>query len=148
MSANYLRRIMMKEKMKASVAYSTVAKSVALVALSVIAVLAATSAQARPIYVQDVQYVQVTPQVAIAQPRVVAQRPVRSVKVRPVQARPVYVRPVAVQLIVIDGPRYSPGRIYYINGRAYVNGHRYYGKRGHRHGHGHGHHRSYQHGQR
>jgi hypothetical protein len=103
--------MMMKEKMKTSAVYSTLANSVAFVALSAIAFLVATSAQARPLYVQDVQYVQDNPQVVIAQPRVVVQRPVRSVKVRPVQARPVYVRPVAVQLIVIDGPRYSPGRI-------------------------------------
>lgn len=44
--------------MKASAIYSTIAKSAALAALAVTVLVGATTAQARPHYIHDVQYVQ------------------------------------------------------------------------------------------
>jgi hypothetical protein len=137
--------------MKTSAIYSNIAKSVAkstaIAALAVTALAGATTAQARPHYIQDVQYVQVAPQLVITPPQLVVQAPVY---VHPRHARPVYVQPVVVQQPVQYAPRFVPGRIYYINGRPFLNGHPYrgYGKvrhherHGHHgdgHGHGHGH---------
>jgi hypothetical protein len=121
--------------MKASSIYSTIAKSAAIAAVAVTALVGATSVQARPYYIQEVQYVQVAPQVVITPPQLIIQAPVR-----PVHVAPVYTNPVVVQQVVNHPHRFIPGRIYYINGRAYLNGHRFYGKRGngHRHGHGNG----------
>lgn len=135
--------------MKASVIYSTIAKSAAFAAIAVTALVGATSAHARPHFIQDVQYVQVSPQVVISAPQIVITPPQLQVQapvyVQPGYATPAYVRPVVVQRFVNHGPRFVPGRIYYINGRPFLNGHPYRGhgkKRGHNkhfeHGRGHG----------
>ena len=133
--------------MKASSIYSTFAKSAALAALAVTALVGATTAQARPHYIQDVQYLQVSPQLVITPPQLIVQAPVY---VHPRQVyqqhpRPAYVQPIVVQEPVQYAPpyptRYVTGRIYYIDGRPFLNGHPYrgYGKVRHHKHHGHGH---------
>jgi hypothetical protein len=99
-----------------------------LATLAVIALVGATAAQARPHYIQDVQYVQVAPQVVITPPQLLVQTPVF---VQPAHVRHAHVQPVLVtQPVVVATPRFVPGRIYYINGRPFLNGHPY---RGHGH---------------
>ena len=119
--------------MKASSIYSTIAKSAALAALAVTALVTATSAQARPHYYQDVQYVQGGAQLVITPPQLVIQAPLPQVYVAPAVVYPRHAVGVPVKAPVY-GPRYVRDRIYYINGRAYMNGHRYYA-RGHAYGH-------------
>jgi hypothetical protein len=117
--------------MKTSAIYSTLAKSAAkstlLAALAVTALVGATAAQARPHYIQDVQYVQVAPQVVITPPQLVVQTPVfvQPAHVRPSHVYPSHVRPVVVQHQAVYGHRFVPGRIYYIHGRPFLNGHPY-----------------------
>ncbi len=108
--------------MKASSIYSKIAKTAALATLAAGALVVSTASQARPQYIQDVQYVQVAPQLVITPPHVVVQAPVY---VAPVVRHP---RPV-----VLGSAAYVPGRIYYVNGRPYLNGHPYV--RGHAYGH-------------
>lgn len=153
--------------MKASAIYSSIAKSVPLVALAATALIVATTAQARPHYVQDVQYVQISPQLVITPPQLVVQAPVQSVYPRHVYPSHVFPRHVNTQPVV-TAPVYVPpqpiyyrtnfilGQIYYVDGRPFLNGHPYYGhghKRhkvkhfdkhgdkhfGKHHGYGHGH---------
>ena len=126
--------------MKQSVIYSklaktaarTVARTATLAALAATAIIGVTTAQARPHYVQDVQYVPGGAQVVITPPQVVIQAPLPQVYVAPpvVHPRQAVVVPVNPP---VYGPRYVRDRIYYINGRAYMNGHRYV--RGHAYGH-------------
>ena len=126
--------------MKQSAIYSklakTVAKTAALAGLAVTA-LVATTAQARPHFIQDVQYVQGGAQLVITPPQLVIQAPLPQVYVAPVQ--PVYPRHVLVQPQPQPQPQpvytttYDQGRIYYIQGRPYLNGHPYV--RGHGNGH-------------
>ena len=118
--------------MKASSIYSTIAKSAAVAALAVTALVTAASAQARPHYIQDVQYVQGGAQLVITPPQLVIQAPLPQVYVAPsvVYPRQAVVVPVNPP---IYGPRYVRDRIYYVNGRAYMNGHRYI--RGNAYGH-------------
>jgi hypothetical protein len=112
----------------------TAAKTAALAALAVTA-LVATTAQARPHFIQDVQYVQGGAQLVITPPQLVIQAPLPQVYVAPVQpvynqpvyAQPVYPRHVLVQPQPVYTTTYLPGRIYYINGRPYLNGHPYRG---------------------
>jgi hypothetical protein len=87
--------------------------------MAVTALVVSTSAQARPHYIQDVQYVQVAPQVVITPPQLLVQAPVL--------VQPAHVRPVVVQQVVNHGPRFVPGRIYYINGHPFLNGQPYRG---------------------
>jgi hypothetical protein len=108
--------------MKVSSIYSKLAKTAALATLAAGALVVSTASQARPQYIQDVQYVQVAPQLVITPPQLVVQAPVY---VAPVVRHP---RPV-----VLGSVAYVPGRIYYINGRPYLNGHPYV--RGHAYGH-------------
>ena len=121
--------------MKQSAIYSklakTVAKTAALATLAVIA-LVATTAQARPHFIQDVQYVQGGAQVVITPPQLVIQAPLPQVYVAPEAVYPRHAVVVPVNAPVY-GPRYVRDRIYYINGRAYINGHPYV--RGNAYGH-------------
>lgn len=136
--------------MKASSIYSTIAKSAAktatLAALAVTALVSAATAQARPHYYQDVQYVQGGAQLVISPPQLVIQAPLPQVYVAPalpVYTQPVYQRHVRVVTQPVYTTTYAPGRIYYIQGHPYLNGHPYrgHGKNRHhdRHGHGKGH---------
>lgn len=138
-----------------SAIYSKLVKTAALAFLGVTAFIAATTAQARPHYYQDVQYVQGGAQLVITPPQLVIQAPLPQVYVAPaprVYAQPVYAQPVYPRHVrVLPQPVYSttyyPGRIYYINGRPFLNGHPYRGhgklrhheRHGHGHGYGHGH---------
>ena len=117
--------------MKAISIYAKVAKTAAFSALAMTAWVA-TTAQARPHYIQDVQYVQGGAQVVITPPQLVIQAPLPQVYVAPpvVYPRQAVVVPVNPP---VYGPRYVRDRIYYINGRAYMNGHPYV--RGHAYGH-------------
>lgn len=128
--------------MKASSMYLKFAKTAALavsalLSLSVAIGLMSSAAQARPHFVQDVQYVQVAPQLVITPPQVVIRAPVY---VAPVilPAHPPAYAPVSAP---IYAPRYVRGHIYYINGRPYMNGYPHYRRHPHQrhHGHGHGH---------
>jgi hypothetical protein len=145
--------------MKASSIYLSIvrsaSKSAFVAALAVTALVTAPTAQARPHYYHDAQYVQGGAQLVISPPQLVIQAPLPHVYVAPVQ--PVYTQPVYTQPVyprhvrVLPQPVYSttyylPGRIYYINGYPYLNGHPYrgYGKKHHhvkhfKHGHGYGH---------
>jgi len=117
--------------MKAISIYAKVAKTAAFAALAMTAWVA-TTAQARPHYIQDVQYVQGGAQVMITPPQLVIQAPLPQVYVAPpvVYPRQAVVVPVNPP---VYGPRYVRDRIYYINGRAYMNGQRYV--RGNAYGH-------------
>ncbi len=117
--------------MKANSIYAKLAKTTALATLAVSA-LVATTAQARPHYIQDVQYVQGGAQLVITPPQLVIQAPLPQVYVAPTVVYPRHAVVVPVNAPVY-GPRYVRDRIYYINGRAYMNGHRYI--RGHAYGH-------------
>jgi hypothetical protein len=130
--------------MQASSMYSKLAKTAAVAVSATLAVTAlmVSTAHARPYYVQDVQYVQVAPQLIITPPQVVIQAPVYQAPVYvapPVRyARPVVIAPVVAPVLVptyapVYGARYVQGRIYYINGRPYLNGYPYV--RGHAYGH-------------
>ena len=117
--------------MKVTSIYAKVAKTAAFAALAMTA-LVVTTAQARPHYIQDVQFVQGGGQVVITPPQVVIQAPAPRVYVAP----PVVVQRQTVLVPVnppVYGHRYVRDRIYYINGRAYMNGQRYI--RGHAYGH-------------
>jgi hypothetical protein len=139
--------------MMQSAIYSKLAKTAALAVVGLTALIAAGTAQARPHYYQDVQYVQGGAQLVITPPQLVIQAPLPHVYVAPVQpvyAQPIYTQPVYPRHVrVLPQPVYSttyyPGRIYYINGYPYLNGHPYrgHGKKHHhvkhfKHGHGHG----------
>lgn len=117
--------------MKATSIYAKVAKTAVFATLAMTA-LVVTTAQARPHYIQDVQYVQGGGQLVITPPQLVIQAPLPQVYVAPpvVYPRQTVVVPVNPP---VYGPRYVRDRIYYINGRAYMNGHRYV--RGHAYGH-------------
>lgn len=117
--------------MKATSIYAKVAKTAAFAALAMTAWVA-TTAQARPYYMQDVQYVQGGAQLVITPPQLVIQAPLPQVYVAPAVVHPRHAVVVPVNTPVY-GPRYVRDRIYYINGRAYMNGHRYI--RGHAYGH-------------
>ena len=119
--------------MKATSMYSKLAKTVALAALAASALAVSTVSQARPHYIQDVQYVQGGAHVLITPPQLVIQAPLPQVYVAPAVVHPRHAVVVPVNTPVY-GPRYVRDRIYYINGRAYMNGHRYY-VRGHAYGH-------------
>jgi hypothetical protein len=128
--------------MKASSMYSKLAKAAAVAVSATLAMTAlmTTTAQARPYYVQDVQYVQGGAQLVITPPQLVIQAPLPQVYVAPVlqHPRPVVIAPVVAPVVVptyapVYGPLYVQGRIYYINGRAYLNGYPYV--RGHAYGH-------------
>ena len=136
-----------------SAIYSKLAKTAALAFLGVAALVAATTAQARPHYTQDVQYVQGGAQLVITPPQLVIQAqlpqlyvaPAPRVYTQPVYAQPVYPSHVRVLPQPVYSTTYYPGRIYYINDRPYLNGHPYrgHGKKHHKvkhlkHGHGHG----------
>ena len=142
--------------MMQSAIYSKLAKTASLAFLGVTALIAATTAQARPHYIQDVQYVQGGAQLVITPPQLVIQAPLPQVYVapaprvytQPVYAQPVYPRHVRVLPQPVYSANYYPGRIYYINGYPYLNGHPYrgHGKKHHKvkhfkhdHGHGNGH---------
>ena len=124
--------------MKASSMYLKLAKTgvVAVSAALAVTALMMNAAQARPYYVQDVQYVQLAPQLVITPPQVVIQSPVYVAP--PVRhPRPVVYAPVVAPVVVpayapVYGPRYVRGHIYYINGRPYLNGYPYYRRHGHR----------------
>lgn len=124
--------------MKTSLIYSRWAKTaaVAVSATLAVAALMTTTAQARPYNVQDVQYVQVAPQLVITPPQMVIQAPVYVAP--PVRyPRSVVVAPVVAPVVVpaygpVYGPRYVRGHVYYINGRPYLNGYPYYRRHGHR----------------
>jgi hypothetical protein len=126
--------------MKQSAIYSKLVKTAALATLAVTA-LVATTAQARPHFIQDVQYVQGGAQLVITPPQLVIQAPLPQVYVAPVQpvyAQPVYTQPVYPRHVLVQPQpvyttTYVPGRIYYINGHPYLNGHPYV------YGHGKGH---------
>ena len=117
--------------MQATSIYAKITKTAAFAALAMTAWVA-TTAQARPHYIQDVQYVQGGAQLVITPPQLVIQAPLPQVYVAPpvVYPRQTVVVPVNPP---VYGPRYVRDRIYYINGRAYMNGHRYI--RGHAYGH-------------
>jgi hypothetical protein len=126
--------------MKVTSIYAKVAQTatftVTFAALAMTA-LAASTAQARPQYIQDVQYVQGGAQLVITPPQLVIQAPLPPVYVAPVEVhrpRPVVIAPVVAPVAPpVYVTKYVPGRIYYINGRAYLNGHPYV--RGHAYGH-------------
>jgi hypothetical protein len=122
-----------RNSMKATSMYSKLAKTIALATLAASALAVSTVSQARPHYIQDVQYVQGGAQLVITPPQLVIQAPLPPVYVAPpvVYPRQAVVAPVNAP---VYGPRYVRDRIYYINGRAYMNGHRYY-VRGHAYGH-------------
>ena len=111
--------------MKATSIYAKVAKTAAFAALAMTAWVA-TTAQARPHYMQDGAQLVITP------PQLVIQAPLQQVYVAPSVVHPRHAVVVPVNAPVY-GPRYVRDRIYYINGRAYMNGHRYI--RGHAYGH-------------
>lgn len=117
--------------MKATSIYAKATKTAAFAALAMTAWVS-TTAQARPHYIQDVQYVQGGAQVVITPPQLVIQAPLPQVYVAPpvVYPRQAVVVPVSPP---VYGPRYVRDRIYDINGRAYMNGHPYV--RGHAYGH-------------
>lgn len=117
--------------MKASSIYAKLAKTTALATLATSALVGVTTVQARPHYIQDVQYVQGGAQVVITPPQLVIQAP-SQVYVAPQAVYPRHAVVVPVNAPVY-GPRYVRDRIYYINGRAYMNGHPYV--RGHAYGH-------------
>ena len=119
--------------MKASSIYAKFAQKAALAVLAASALVGVTTAQARPHYIQDVQYVQGGAQLVITPPQLVIQAPLPQVYVAPAVVHPRHAVVVPVNAPVY-GPRYVRDRIYYINGRAYMNGHRYY-VRGHAYGH-------------
>jgi hypothetical protein len=122
--------------MKATSMYSKLARTVALATLAASALVVSTASQARPHYIQDVQYVQGGAQLVITPPQLVIQAPLPQVYVAPVvvHQRPVVMAPVLVPAAPpVYAATYVPGRIYYINGRAYLNGHPYV--RGHAYGH-------------
>jgi hypothetical protein len=122
--------------MKASSIYSKLAKTAALATLAASAMVVSTATQARPHYIQDVQYVQVAPQLVITPPQLVIQAPVYVAP--PVRhPRPAVYAPVVAPVVVpaygpVYGPRYVRGHVYYINGRPYLNGYPYYRRHGHR----------------
>jgi hypothetical protein len=121
--------------MKATSMYSKLARTVALATLAASALVVSTASQARPHYIQDVQYVQGGAQLVITPPQVVIQAPVYVAP--PVRhLRPVVVAPVVAPVVVpaygpVYGPRYVRGHVYYINGRPYLNGYPYYRRHGH-----------------
>lgn len=126
--------------MKASSIYTKLAKTAALTTLAASALVGVTTAQARPHYIQDVQYVQGGAQLVITPPQLVIQAPLPQVYVAPVvqHPRPVVIAPVVAPVAApVYAPAYVatyvPGRIYYIKGRPYLNGHPYV--RGHAYGH-------------
>jgi hypothetical protein len=126
--------------MKASSIYAKLAKTAALTTLAASALVGATAAQARPHYIQDVQYVQGGAQLVVTPPQLVIQAPLPHVYVAPtvVHPRPMVMAPVVAPVVVpvnapIYGPRFVRDRIYYVHGRAYVNGYPYI--RGHAYGH-------------
>ena len=120
--------------MKATSIYAKVAKTAAFAAL-VMTALVATTAQARPQYIQDVQYVQGGAQLVITPPQLVIQAPppppvyVAPVEVR--RPRPVVLAPMVAPPVYVR--TYVPGRIYYIKGRPYLNGHPYVRGKGYGH---------------
>lgn len=118
--------------MKVTSIYAKVAKTAVFATLAMTAMVV-TTAQARPHYIQDVQYVQGGTQLVITPPQLVIQAPpplyVAPVEVR--RPRPVVLAPVVAPPVYVR--TYVPGRIYYIHGRAYLNGHPYV--RGHAYGH-------------
>jgi hypothetical protein len=122
--------------MKVSFMYSKLAKkaiataTVAVFAALAVSALMLSTVHARPHYIQDVQYLQVAPQMVINQPRLVVQTPMR-----PVHVAPVHTRPVVVHQIANHPRKFVSGRIYYINGLPYLNGHPYV--RGHAYAYGH-----------
>ena len=118
--------------MKATSIYAKVAKTAAFAALAMTA-LVATTAQARPHYIQDVQYVQGGSQLVITPPQLVIQAP-PPVYVAPVEVRrprPVVLAPMVAPPVYVR--TYVPGRIYYIKGRPYLNGHPYVRGKGYGH---------------
>ncbi len=130
--------------MKASSIYEKLAKTAALTALAASALVGVTTAQARPHYIQDVQYVQGSAQLVITPPQLVIQAPLPQVYVAPVEVRrprPVVIAPVVTPPIYAPAyvATYVPGRIYYIKGRPYLNGHPYVRAHGHGNGYGNGH---------
>jgi hypothetical protein len=114
--------------MKATSIDAKVAKTAAFAALAMTAWVA-TTAQARPHYMQDVQG---GAQLVITPPQLVIQAPLPQVYVAPAVVHPRHAVVVPVNPPVY-GPRYVRDRIYYINSRAYMNGHPYV--RGHAYGH-------------
>ena len=118
--------------MQATSIYAKITKTAAFAALAMTAWVA-TTAQARPHYIQDVQYVQGGAQLVITPPQLVIQAPLPQVYVAP----PVVVQPRQAVVVPVNppvyGPRYVRDRIYYVNGRAYMNGQRYI--RGNAYGH-------------
>jgi hypothetical protein len=137
----------------ASSIYAKITKTAAFTALAAVSIVAATTAQARPHFIQDVQYIQGGAQLVITPPQLVLQAPLPPVYVatqpvyqQPVYPRPVYTRPVVVQpQPVYYTHTYIPGRIYYVNGYPFLNGHPYRGHwKKHHHvkhfKHGYGHH--------
>jgi hypothetical protein len=126
--------------MEQSAIFSKLAKTAALATLAVTA-LVATTAQARPHFIQDVQFVQGGAQLVITPPQLVIQAPLPQVYVAPVQpvyAQPVYTQPVYPRHVIVQPhpvytTNYVPGRIYYINGHPYLNGHPYRGHAKKRH---------------
>lgn len=126
--------------MKASSIYTKLAKSAALAALAASALVGVTTAQARPYYIQEVQYVQGGAQLVITPPQIVIQAP-PPVYVAPVEVRrprPVVLAPVVAPPVYVR--TYVPGRIYYIKGRPYLNGYPYV--RSHAHGNAYGHYKA------
>lgn len=111
--------------MNRSSMYSKLARTAAtsvLVALASSAMFFATSSQARPVYVNDGGFIQ-GPQLVISPPQLVVAPPVYVHPARPAQVRPVVVYPPAYP--VTHPVTYRPGRVYYIHGRPYLNGHPY-----------------------
>lgn len=126
--------------MKTSSIYAKLAKTAVLTTLAASALVVVTTAQARPHYIQDVQYVQGGAQLVITPPQLVIQAPLPPVYVAPVEVhrpRPVVIAPVVAPRAYAPAytATYVPGRIYYIKGRPYLNGHPYV--RGHGNANGH-----------
>jgi hypothetical protein len=123
--------------MNASSIYIKLAKTAVLTTLAASALVVSTVSQARPHYIQEVQYVQGGAQLVITPPQVVIQAPV--IVAPPVRHhRPAVYAPVVAPVVVtayapVYEPRYVRGRIYYINGRPYLNGYPYYKRHAHRH---------------
>jgi hypothetical protein len=123
--------------MNASSIYIKLAKTAVLTTLAASALVVSTVSQARPHYIQEVQYVQGGAQLVITPPQVVIQAPV--IVTPPVRHhRPALYAPVVAPVVVtayapVYEPRYVRGRIYYINGRPYLNGYPYYKRHAHRH---------------
>lgn len=108
--------------MNASSMYSKLARTAALAALTTSAVFFAAASQARPVYVNDGGFIQ-GPQLVISAPQLLVAPPVYVHPVRPAHARPVVVYSPAHA--VPHPVNYRPGRVYYIHGRPYLNGHPY-----------------------